>query len=161
MLQLTLSGSTTQKVVFYTPEDTGYQVGDEIYIEFTSELTQHSQSIEKAVDLKVPNYLGFYLPTVDLPQTGGFYTVTLNESTLWEDVETTWETTPWSWGDDLLTPFDTERCFILQAVVEQDIVSSSLSNDENDLIRVANEDTGGITHTVSRNDFNYIRVANG
>ena len=115
MLRLDLS--SVNKVSFYTPENLGLSVGDEVVLVFTQDYSQNESAVESTIINSYNKYLIFDISGSDLPQVGGLYTVNLAIEPVWNTYDVLWEEADVLWEDILSgNSLDYERAFIYEFV---------------------------------------------
>ena len=108
-------GDIVNKVAFYTPTDLNFSVGEEVEILLTADLSLSQSVLEnQPVSASLQHYLVFDISGSDLPQLGGFYTVTLVDSYVWGSADVEWGEADFEWGSNSQVEYDTERGFIVQ-----------------------------------------------
>lgn len=145
MIKFTTSGSTLNKVVFYTPSNVGIQEGEEVYLEFTSEANYQTSSLQQEVAKKYPKYLQFNISSSQIPQQGGYYKLALKTDAKWEDVHDNWEDTLRYWTDVQYT-IDEERAYIFEPVVSESFFTGSML-EEVESVAIVQEDINNETYS--------------
>ncbi len=124
MLYFSLQDNNT--VVFYTPTKLNLVAGEQLSIDFVAEYSLESYSITSSIVSYNGPYIKFVIPSASLVNEaikGGFYTVSLVASVVWEEDLDNWEDADYNW-DEGGNVYDTDRGWVYEFVPSNIYTSS-------------------------------------